>query len=269
MKSNDLKRLKIEEKKILDYYVNFCEKNNLKYYLAYGTLLGAIRHNGFIPWDDDIDVHMPPQDYQKFINLFKKDNNNDYFLQTIDTEKYFHATFTKIRKNNSCMVEKEWSYMKIHKGINIDIFPLYPYPDDSKERKKFRFLLKLSTLLVSKNIKTNSVKNKIIFGILRIIPRNVTNNISNKIVYKLLNYDGNYSKYITESCEEGYNKEWFNEVIPVKFEGTYYNAPKKYDAVLTKMYGDYMTPPKKEDRVGHGNGEIYLSFDKNYEDMEK
>ena len=139
MKSNDLKRLKIEEKKILDYYVNFCEKNNLKYYLAYGTLLGAIRHNGFIPWDDDIDVHMPPQDYQKFINLFKKDNNNDYFLQTIDTEKYFHATFTKIRKNNSCMVEKEWSYMKIHKGINIDIFPLYPYPDDPKERKNLDF----------------------------------------------------------------------------------------------------------------------------------
>ena len=131
MKSSDLKKLKVEEKKILDYFVKFCEENNLTYYLAYGTLIGAVRHKGFIPWDDDIDVHMPADDYIKFLKLFKEKNkNDDYFLQTIETEKYYHATFAKIRKNHSCMVEKEWSYMKIHKGINIDIFPLYTYPDN-------------------------------------------------------------------------------------------------------------------------------------------
>ena len=266
MKSSDLKKLKVEEKKILDYFVKFCEENNLTYYLAYGTLIGAVRHKGFIPWDDDIDVHMPADDYIKFLKLFKEKNkNDDYFLQTIETEKYYHATFAKIRKNHSCMVEKEWSYMKIHKGINIDIFPLYPYPDNKKDRKKFRFLLKLSTLLVSKNNKTNSVKNKIVFGILRIIPRKITNKWSSKIVYKLLNYKGVYSKYITEACEIGYDREWFDKSVKLEFEGAKYNAPSGYDQVLTSYYGDYMTPPKIEDRVGHG--EIILSFDKNYDEL--
>ena len=266
MKSSDLKKLKVEEKKILDYFVKFCEENNLTYYLAYGTLIGAVRHKGFIPWDDDIDVHMPADDYIKFLKLFKEKNkNDDYFLQTIETEKYYHATFAKIRKNHSCMVEKEWSYMKIHKGINIDIFPLYPYPDNQNDRRKFRFLLKLSTLLVSKNNKTSSIKNKIVFGILRVIPRKVTNKWSSNIIYKLLNYRGAYSKYITEACEVGYDREWFDNSTKLEFEGTKYNAPSGYDSVLTSCYGDYMTPPKVEDRSGHGD--IILSFDKNYEEL--
>lgn len=267
MKPSDSKRLKKEEKEILDYFVAFCEKNNLKYYLSYGTLLGAVRHKGFIPWDDDIDVQMPPADYLKFIELFKKVKDDKYFFQTTETDKYYHATFAKIRKNNSCMVEKEWSYMKIHKGINIDIFPMYPYPSNPKEKKKFMFLLKLSTLLVSKNLKTNNVKNKIIFGLLRIIPRNITNKMSLNIVNKLLTYNGEYDKYMIESTDKGFNKEWFNESTLLEFEGTKYRAPKEYDKVLTSMYGDYMTPPKEEDRVGHGD--IYLSFDKNYEDLFK
>ena len=65
-----------------------------------------------------------------------KENNDKYIIQNIDTEKYYHTYFTKIRKNNTCMVEKDWQYIKIHKGINIDIFPLFPYPDNEKDRKK-------------------------------------------------------------------------------------------------------------------------------------
>ena len=144
---------------------------------------------------------------------------------------------------------------------------MYPYPSNPKEKKKFMFLLKLSTLLVSKNIKTSSIKNKIIFGLLKIIPRNTTNKWSMNIVNKLLTYTGSYDKYIMESSDKGFNKEWFNESTLLEFEGTKYSAPKEYDKVLTSMYGDYMTPPKEKDRVGHGD--IYLSFDKNYEDLIK
>ena len=127
MNDNDLYKLKSEEIKILDYFVDICDKNNLHYYLMYGTLLGAVRHKGFIPWDDDIDVCMPPEDYQQFLRIFKNDDR--FFLQTVQTDKYYHTLFAKIRENHTCMIEKENTYMPIHKGINIDIFPLIPYPE--------------------------------------------------------------------------------------------------------------------------------------------
>ena len=261
----ELKKLKEEEMKILDYFVSFCKKNNLNYQLTYGTLLGAIRHKGFIPWDDDIDVQMEPEEYLRFIELIKKEKNNKYILQNIDTEKYYHTYFTKIRKNNSCMIEKEWQKIRIHKGINIDIFPLFPYPDDLKERKKMMFKLKTVNLLASKNNPTKSLKNKIIFSILRLIPRKITNKIVSKIILNLLNYKGEYSQYKIEVNDVPIKRSWAEKSIEVPFEDRKYKITDKYDEMLTCMYGDYMTPPKEENRIGHGD--IILSFDKNYEDI--
>ena len=262
----DVEKLKKTELEILDYFALFCKKHNLKYYLTYGTLLGAIRHKGFIPWDDDIDVAMPPKDYQEFIKLYQKEKQDKYLLQNINSEKYYHTIFTKIRKNNTCMVEKNWQYIKIHKGINIDIFPLFPYPDNKKDAKKLIFNLKLSQLLVSKNNKTSSKKNKILFFILRLIPRDITNKWASNLINKSLNYNKPYSYYKTDELKDPVvNKEWFNEIIELPFENRKYTAPKNYDEVLKSMYGDYMIPPKEEDRVGHG--EIILSFNKNYEDL--
>ena len=261
----ELKKLKEEELKILDYFVTVCKNHNLNYQLTYGTLLGAIRHKGFIPWDDDIDVHMEPNDYLKFLEIIEKENNNKYIIQNIDTEKYYHTYFTKIRKNNSCMVEKEWKDIKIHKGINIDIFPLFPYPDDLKERKKMMFKLKVANLLASKNNKTKSLKNKIIFGILKLIPRSITNKIVRNILLNLLKYDGKYSQYKIEINDKPIKKIWAEKSIETKFENKKYKITEDYDEMLTCIYGDYMKLPKEEDRVGHG--EIILSFNKNYEDI--
>ena len=266
MELEEVKKLKEEELKILDDFVSFCKKHKLKYQLTYGTLLGAIRHNGFIPWDDDIDVHMEPSDYLKFLDLINREFDNDkYFIQNIDTEKYYHTFFTKIRKNNTCMVEKNWQHIKIHKGINIDIFPLFPYPDDKKEQQKMMFKLKLVNLLPSKNNKTNSLKNKVIFALLRLIPRKITNKWTSKIIKSLLNYKGNYSMYKIEVNDKPIKKSWVKNSIEVPFENRKYQIPEKYDEILTTFYGDYMTPPEKKDRTGHG--EIILSFDKNYEDI--
>ena len=83
MTSKELKKLKEEEMRILDYFDDFCEKNKLDYQLSYGTLLGAIRHKGFIPWDDDIDVHMNPEDYLRFLKIIKDESNDDYIVQNI------------------------------------------------------------------------------------------------------------------------------------------------------------------------------------------
>ena len=267
MKKEELKRLKEEELKILDYFVSFCSKHNLKYQLTYGTLLGAIRHKGFIPWDDDIDVQMPPADYLKFLDLIKEETTEEYFVQNIDTEKYYHTIFTKIRKNNTCMVEKDWQYIKIHKGINIDIMPLIPYPDDEKLRKKTMFKLKLSGLLLSKNNKTKSIKNKIIFKLLCLIPRKITNKWVSKIMKDLLTYKGEYSEYKLEINDKPIKVSWTRKTIEAPFENRKYQIPAKYDEILKCMYNDYMTLPPEKDRTGHGD--IILSFDKNYEDIRK
>ena len=260
-------KLKKTELEILDHFVDFCQKNNLTYYLTYGSLLGAVRHKGFIPWDDDIDIAMPPEDYQKFLSLYKKEKQDKYLLQYINNEKYYHTIFAKIRKNNTCMVEKEWQYIKIHKGINIDIFPLFPYPDSKRDAKKLMFNLKLAQLLTSKNNKTKSIKNKIIFFLLRLIPRKITNKIVSNILNKSLNYNKPYYYYKTDELNSPALKiDWYKEKIELPFENRKYTAPKDYDEVLKSMYGDYMTPPKEEDRVGHGD--IILSFNKNYEELQ-
>ena len=266
MSDKDLKKLKATELEILDYFVDFCNKHKLTYYLTYGTLLGAARHKGFIPWDDDIDIAMPPEDYQKFIKLYLEGHNKKYILQNIDTEKYYHTIFTKIRKNNTCMVENEWQYIKIHKGINIDIFPLFPYPDNEKDAKKLILDLKIAFLLAGKNNHTNSLKTKIVFGILKLIPRKITNKMVSKIINKALNYNGSYSYYRTDDfLNELQDKTWYDKTTTLMFENKKYLVPKEYDKVLTSMYGDYMTLPKEEDRKGHGD--IILSFNKNYEDI--
>ena len=132
-----LRNVQLVQLEIAKEVKRICEQNNISYFMDGGTLLGAVRHKGFIPWDDDIDVCMPPADYQKFIKIFK--NDNKYFLQTIETDKYFHTLFAKIRKNNTCMVETENTYMKIHKGINIRFITKRIWSNRNKYIKSYTF----------------------------------------------------------------------------------------------------------------------------------
>ena len=143
MKKNELERLQKEEIDILNEIVRICDKNNIPYFLAAGTLLGAVRHSGFIPWDDDIDLFMLRDDYNKFIKCAINEINDNYFLQCHDTDKYYYSSFIKVRKNNTLMIEEENENRKIHRGIWVDIFPLDYVKDDSKILKFKVFLSKL------------------------------------------------------------------------------------------------------------------------------
>lgn len=266
MNNKDLDKVKKIELEIMEYYDDICRKNNLTYYMFYGTLIGAVRHSGFIPWDDDIDVLMPIEDYQKLLEILKDNKNKKYYVQNIFNTKYCTYNFTKIRKYKTTMVETNLNYLKFKKGINIDIFPLYKYPKSKFGKIKFQFKSRLASLLLNRDLKGDSVKSKIIHYSLIIFPRVFLNKIIICLLNSLASYKGEYDEYRVVHYT-GFPKEWFDEAIYLPFEDKEYLCPKAYHEILTQIYGDYMTPPPVEKQVGHGDGSLILSFNKEYDEL--
>jgi len=121
---SELKKIQNTLLEILIEVDRICRKNDIKYFLFAGTLLGAVRHKGFIPWDDDIDIAMPREDYEKFLQIVQKEPYSNYFLQNVITEIEAPFLFSKFRKDDTLLLEKAVMNKNIHHGIFIDIFPL-------------------------------------------------------------------------------------------------------------------------------------------------
>ena len=169
MKENEieLKRLQLVELDILKEFIRVCNELNVKYFLDSGTLLGCIRHGGFIPWDDDIDVSMPREDYEIFLKEGQKLLKNKYFLQTYKTDPEYTMGFAKIRNSETTFIESSVKNLKINHGVYIDIFPLDGYNDKNKIRN---FLNKKAFVLYNlqinkkydfKIIHKNNIKGKL------------------------------------------------------------------------------------------------------------
>ena len=265
MDQKTLSEVKKIELEVMDYFVSICKKHHLTYYLFWGTLLGAVRHSGFIPWDDDIDVVMPPKDYIKFLNIMKKEKSDKYYLQNIYNEKHCTFFFSKIRKNRTTMVESNLNYLSFKKGINIDIFPLIPYPKNKINQFVFMYRFRLVSLLLNRDVKLSGAIGKIINFFLHLIPLNLCNKIEISKMEKLINYKKDFDEYRVYYYK-GFDKNYF-EKIELPFEDRKYSAPSSFHEILTKLYGDYMTPPPKEKRYGHGEGNVIVSFDKEYDEL--
>ena len=139
--SGTIKKLKKVQLEILLSVVDICDRNGIKYYLIGGTLLGAVRHKGFIPWDDDIDIAMLRDDYEKFNNCWENENPDDLIMQNKEKDERVHQSFTKIRKKGTKLVEKETMHSGIFKGIAIDIFPLDKIPEKDNLFLKFNYTI--------------------------------------------------------------------------------------------------------------------------------
>lgn len=262
MKTEILRKLQLEELTILDEVDRICKKHNIKYFLSYGTALGAVRHKGFIPWDDDIDVSMTMDNYLKFEEAAAKDLNPNFFFQSLKTEKHIFVTWNKIRKNNTLSTIKGQENLPIHLGICIDIFPLSKYPKDQKIQKKHYRYMKISLILLETELyklklKPVNKKGKLIYMILNIIPTNVRKKIANYLMNKVYKYEGEFEYYV--DYQELYNKlilfprNIIEELESIKFENKNYPIVKKKDEYLKIIYDDYMKLPPKEERSGHGN----------------
>lgn len=241
-----------------------CEKHNIKYFLAGGTLLGAIRHNGFIPWDDDADVMMLREDYDKFIKVVQSELPSNLFLQLPSTEKLNHQVFAKIRINNTLFATQFTSkFLNMHNGIFVDILSQDKTGSRKLSQKMHIYLTLLTRSMVFNKWGNTEIKTggrfpfmcKLLNVIKNILPMTFLEFIQNKII--LLHKNNKKSKYLYDGMGRNlrrgaFPEEWLDEVIYVDFEGKRFPVPKEYDKYLTYLYGDYMQMiPVSERRVSH------------------
>lgn len=262
MNTNFLEKVRNIQLEILDEVVKVCQKYNINYFLCSGTLLGAIRHKGFIPWDDDIDIAMNQKDYYNFIEIAKKELSEKFEIDCYTTNPKCSFSFTKVRKKNTVYIEKKeglkaGNYNK--KGIWIDIFCYNnAYNDMQNNNKIFQKCRRIFTFINIK-LKTNyynaSFYKKIIYKIfLKLV---TIKYLTNKLIKITTENKDNDSEFM---CNFGGNLSFEKETIKreqiyplsvVEFCGKKYNAPKNPDYYLKHLYGNYLKLPPKNKRITH------------------
>lgn len=268
-----LKELHKVEVEILDEIVRICEKHSLKYYLIGGTLLGAIRHNGFIPWDDDLDIVMPRADYDKFCEICKTELDEKYYLHNIDTDNKYWLIHAKVRKNNTVFDEEIISNVDCHKGIFVDIFPLDDARDiNSKEQLKRTRKIKIISALIywKRKLKSKySLKLKIVSLLFAPISIKKLTKYQLKLMTKFnnekcdyyINYGSNY-----DTVKQTMLKSKYEPSCEVEFEGKRYKTLGEYKYFLERIYGsNYMQLPPEEKRATHMP--LRISFDTTSEEI--
>jgi lipopolysaccharide cholinephosphotransferase len=248
---------------------DLCEKHGIKYYLIGGTLLGAIRHGGFIPWDDDIDIAMYRDDYDRFLNIADKELGEKFFIQYCHTDEEYQRYITKVRLNGTSYIEKSVAHINMHQGIFIDILPLDNVSNTGGLMLHLRgiivrILFAIKTIKVGKDVNNACQFKKYLRKILRPLAHLVPNKVINRSFdYITAMSNKNAGKYTTSFASRyGWRKQLVpNEVygkgVLVAFEGRKFRAPDQWDVLLAQLFGDYMKLPPEEQRVNH----IISSFD--------
>lgn len=252
MKEYSTKAVQAEALKILIDFAAFCDENGLKYYLAGGTMLGAVRHHGFIPWDDDIDVLMPRPDYETFISITKGKLYDKYLVYHDDTFPSNMSPFLKVMNPEFIVYERVY---KKEEAVWIDVFPIDGMPDTVREQKKHARRIALYNYLLwqSKSVEQitgNEFKmfiKKVCFFPLILIGSswfvNKITKIAKKYNYQDCKIIGSaVGKYGARECIP---KDVFEPRIRMSFEQQEFYVSAGYDTYLTNLYGNYMEMPKK------------------------
>lgn len=242
---------------IMDEIDRICTSNRIRYYLAGGSLIGAIRHKGFIPWDDDMDINMPYEDFKRFIEIAPNELGDRFYLRWITTEKNYVHDFAKVAMKGTLFQEHYTSDME-HSGIFVDIFPIYPsygYNKTFERRKKITKFLHGCLYEKGVNFKYKG---------LRDLPRIIMSNLlSSSFIYKLMictikpvqeDFATHYACYpslfpiVRQVCP----KDWCGNGVTLPFEDRKYICPNESYKKLSLEYGDnFMQLPPPEKRKIH------------------
>ena len=227
-----------------------CEENGFKYSLYGGSVIGAVRHNGFIPWDHDIDMCMPRKDFDKFMKHMKKNKNDKIFASLYTTEKRYPNNWAKVRLNGTVFLEKELAPLtELHKGVFIDLHPIDNIlPSILKLQVKLTMFWS-SVGKVKSGIYTGSKRKRRIYKPFSLLPYKVINMFR---AFSMKMFKPFKTKYVYKVAHPNngiypIKRETFEDLIMHRFEDTEFPIPKNYDEFLRKRYGDYMQiPPEAE-----------------------
>lgn len=254
-KNLSIKEIQSIEIEILDYVVAICEKHNLKYFLCAGTLLGAIRHKGFIPWDDDIDIVMPRPDYEILLDILQKQNDGKFQILVPNKDGYYYE-FAKVVDSTTIVDQANADNIK-NLGIWIDIFVLDALnPQDKWHDLLLKFYQRCRVASIYKVLPKKCGVFKYPLSLYCKLCRMIgweyflgkILKLSKKYNYDSTDYIGYAPSIMNNKCMP---KEWFSETVMVIFEHKTYKAPKEWDKYLTALYGNYMALPPIENRIPH------------------
>lgn len=269
-------QIRILQRKSLEiflYFKEFCEKHNLSFYLCGGCCIGALRHKGFIPWDDDIDIFMPREDYEKLSVLWNKEADvaRYSYCRSNDKMNYRH-TDTTIRDNNTTFINEHSRNLDINHGLMIDIIPLDGCPDSKLQRFTQIFYAMVYSLFNAQRLPDRQgifirKASKIILAIIR----------SPKVRYKIwTSAEKQMTKYKIKDCNYitelvtglrymklKYPKALFEKAVYKEFEGLQVPLPEGYDQYLKMAFGNYMDFPPESERVPKHNA-VYIDLNESY-----
>lgn len=246
---DDLKPLQIKILELMKKIDFICQENDINYYLMGGTALGSIRHKGFIPWDDDLDIFMTPNDFDKFRKIIEKNNDPNLYLQITGKHKNYYSV-PKVRMNGTTYIEDVVEKWDLHHGIYVDIFILHSLSNNFIY-KKIQYLMSKLLILKSlslKRYKTNKTT-KIILLIMRLIPTYLIKSICYPIIFSSRNKKTKYKcNFLGKARYKNgiYLSKWYEKSKYVEFEDTQLRVSTNVEDFLLERFGDYMKIPNIE-----------------------
>ena len=257
-----LKKLQETEIEIAKEIIRICNNNDISYFSVGGTTLGAVRHNGFIPWDDDMDLGMQREDYNRFLQIASKQLSEDFVLQHYSVEPKTPTYHAKVMKRDTLFVESYAEKIDIPHGVFVDVMPFDNIPTDERELKKYRHTVKkYHQLFIAKSVWKTSLtkgKRKYLFTIIRSVLHVLMKPVPKEYLYKQLERElQKYNETETgKMSSRGLRAFECNktDVFPTKphaFDTLMLQIPKNEDVILKQQYGDYMKLPPIHQRTGH------------------
>lgn len=259
----DVEELKAIQLSMLEYVDQFCRNNNISYWITSGTLLGAVRHKGYIPWDDDIDIGMKREDYNKFMKLFNGNLDSRYSFKCYENDHRYPYQMGKILDNRTVLYEpNEKSGYKISVYIDLFVYDYIPLEKTTVNKiyRKRDFYKKIRTLQSAERHQGSSIRQALVSGVshaLKLVPKQF---LVKKIVYngyKYRNYDTGYLGDYVGDYKLVIDAEIVRDFINLEFEGRRFLAPARYDEWLKLFFGDYMKLPPLEQQMAHHEFEAY------------